>query len=502
MTPSPRSTTVFTLAAGCLLLSIPSANGLTIQWQRVLATNTRDFARGVSVDGVGGVYVAGQTDASLAGPHEGFTDGFVSRYGPTGQLQWSRQIGTNKSDVVTGVAADSNGSVYVSGATGGTIGGTNAGGTDAFIRKYSSSGTPSWTRQFGTSHTDTALGVAADEFGNVFVAGSTFGNLGGEFNSAKSDAFLAKYNSEGTLLWTRLTGTAQDEIGASVATDALGNVYLAGMTSGDLAGSSGTDDAFIRKYDASGAHVWTRQLGTSQGDRALGVSTDHLGNVFLCGYTQGDIGSPDESQGVQDSFICKFEDDGDLIWTRQFGGYNDDDAASVFADGTGGAYVTGTITFETGPSTGSRDVIVKRFDSEGGHVWSLQLGTSASDYGLAISADRNGGVFVAGEFSPGNAFLTKLSEIPGDYNGDGAVDGADFLTWQRAYGTLTPPRQSPDGDGNGEIGAGDLVIWRNAMGQVVPTNAAASRVPEPAVAGTLGAAIVLLLNYRRRNFRD
>ena len=108
-----------------------------------------------------------------------------------------------------------------------------------------------------------------------------------------------------TLEWTRQLGTTERDQSFGVSADGLGNVYIAGWTSGDLGGpNAGSSDAFISKYDATGSLLWTEQLGTSGGDYNHGVSADSLGNVYISGDTEGSLGGP--NTGSSDAYAAKF----------------------------------------------------------------------------------------------------------------------------------------------------------------------------------------------------
>ena len=107
---------------------------------------------------------------------------------------------------------------------------------------------PLWVRQLGTETWDIALGVATDAAGNVYLAGSTRGSLGGA-NSGRDDAWVAKYDAAGHVLWKRQLGTNTSDNASGVATDAAGNVYLAGSTHGSLGGANrGSNDVWVAKY--------------------------------------------------------------------------------------------------------------------------------------------------------------------------------------------------------------------------------------------------------------
>jgi len=126
---------------------------------------------------------------------------------------------------------------------------------DVFVAKFDSSGTKQWSRFFGTATNDVASGLAVDGSGNVYITGNSDGALDGETNAGGHDLYLVKYNTSGTRQWTRLLGTTSGEYGRSVAVDGSGNAYLTGHTSGNLDGATnnGGNDAYLVKYDTSGA---------------------------------------------------------------------------------------------------------------------------------------------------------------------------------------------------------------------------------------------------------
>src|SRR5439155_574707 len=147
-----------------------------------------------------------------------------------------------------GVAVDATGNVYAAGSTYGTfVGQTSAGVVDAFVRKEERHGGEVWTRQFGTADSDKAFGVAVDATGNVYVAGETFGTFAGQTSAGGVDAFVRKYDPNGTEVWTQQFGTADFDKAFGVAVDATFNVYVAGETLGTFAGqtSAGVFDAFV-----------------------------------------------------------------------------------------------------------------------------------------------------------------------------------------------------------------------------------------------------------------
>jgi len=255
----------------------------TWQWTKQNGTDRYDEARGVATDSSGNVYVTGYTEGGLDGNTSvGKADLFVVKYNSSGTKQWTKQLGTWDSDFANGVATDSSGNVYVTGSTYRNLdGNTSAGNADLFVVKYNSSGTKQWTKQLGSSSRDYANGIVTDSSGSVYVSGTTYGGLDGNTSAGNADLFVVKYNSSGTKQWTKQLGTSSTDTANGVATDSSGNVYVAGGTYGGLDGntSAGDNDLFVVKYNSSGTKQWTKQLGTSSTDSANGIAFGN--NTFL-----------------------------------------------------------------------------------------------------------------------------------------------------------------------------------------------------------------------------
>ena len=143
------------------------------------------------------------------------------------------------------------------------------------------------------------------------MTGSTDGGLDGNTYYGKSDIFLVKYNSSGTKQWTKQLGTSEYELGIDVTSDSSGNIYVTGFTRGGLDGntSSGESDIFLIKYNSSGTKQWTKQLGTSSYDSGFGVTTDTSGNIYITGQTKGGLDGNTNS-GKRDIFLIKFNSSG------------------------------------------------------------------------------------------------------------------------------------------------------------------------------------------------
>ena len=335
----------------------------------------------------------------------------MAKYDASGQALWTGQLGTSDWDQSFDVAVDPGGNIFVSGYTTGSLDGqTSAGGDDAFVAKYDSSGSLMWTRQLGTSGSDISYGVAADVFDNVFISGATYGGLDGP-SEGLNDAFLAKYDTLGSLLWTRQLGTPYSDESCGVAADVFDNVFISGYTRGNLDGqtSAGNSDAFVSKYDTSGSLMWTRQLGSVRYDSSNGVAADAFGNVFISGHTGGSLDGQ-TSAGGQDAFVAKYDSSGSLMWTRQLGTSNSDDSYEVAADVAGNIFISGAThgSLDGQTSAGGWDAFVAKFsvlklgDVNGdGWVGGDDLTIILTNWGLdgqtREQGDLTGDLFVGGD---------------------------------------------------------------------------------------------------------
>ena len=272
-----------------------------------------------------------------------------------------------------------------------------------------------WSYGFGDTKFDYGMSTCVDGSGNVIVSGYFQGTVnfgGGALTSAGyEDIFLAKYDVGGNHLWSQRFGGPSTDQSWSVSVDSSGNVFVTGSFIGtaEFGGggltSAGAWDIFLAKYDASGAHLWSRRFGGTSDDRSRSVSVDDSGNVFVTGYFYGTSefgGGPLTSAGYTDIFLAKYDASGAHLWSQRFGGTSYDRGHSAGVSGSGNVFVTGvfagTVDFGGGPLTGADDVhmiFLAKYDASGTHLWSQEFG----GYSSSLSVDGSENVFVTGYFS-------------------------------------------------------------------------------------------------------
>jgi len=425
-----------------VLLCASLASAQTLDWTRQFGSSGFEFSTGVSADSSGNSYNVGFTAGVLtsadAQPQSsaGFFDAFVQKRDSAGTEIWTRQFGSAANDFANDISTDSSGNSYVVGGTIGTLSGeTSSGGTDAFVQKRDSAGNIVFTDQFGTSGLDIAQGISADSSGNIYLAGRTGGTLPGQTSAGGFDAFLQKRDSAGNIIWTRQFGTSALDVATEVSVDSSGNSYVVGITQGSLSGPNlGNFDAFVRKYDSAGTVVWTRQFGTSAFDQLTGVAVDGSGNAYVAGFTTGSLSGP--NLGNLDAIVRKYDSAGNVVWTRQFGTTGADNAIRISADSFGNSYVAGSTagTLPGESSAGGTDAFVQKRDSAGNVVFTDQFGTSANDQAQGVAVDASAKIYLAGltqgslagpNLGNFDAFARKYSQVLcTDADNDGfAIEG-------------------------------------------------------------------------------
>ncbi len=333
-------------------------------------------------------------------------------------LEKVKQIGTVGTDFIFDSTVDAAGNVYVGGGTTGSIEGSILGPRDAWLAKFDSNGNQLWSQQFGTAGVETAWGLANDG-SNIYVVGDTSGDLANT-NQGGRDAYLAKFDSDGNQVWSQQLGSFSLEQSFGITTDKKGNIYVSGQSLGDLGGPNNnvgqnlgsteatqssivpTTDSFVTKFDSDGNQLWIEKFGTAELDDFYNIAIDQDGNVFAGGPTMSNLEGEDAE--LYDSWLVKLDNDGQLEWLEQFGSLDYEFLWDIDTDTEGNVYATGwTLGDLGGENAGSYDIWLAKYDSNGNQLWLEQFGTSGDDSSLlgGIDVDSNDNIFLTG-YTDGN----------------------------------------------------------------------------------------------------
>ena len=417
------------------------------EWTRLLGNAGQNTANAITTGSDGSIYIAGYTNADIVREttgdldgqiYSGLSDAFISKYNPDGTKDWTRLLGTSRFDEANALTTGSDGSIYIAGYTYGDLDGQTNNDEyhgDAFISKFNPDGTKDWTRLLGTSDNDTGRALTTGADGSIYIAGETSGDLDGPTNSGSPDAFISKFNVDGTKDWTRTLGAPGDvydpstEIAFALTTGSDGSIYIAGYTTGDLDGQTNNDerdqDAFISKFNADGTKDWTRLLGSYADDEALALTTGADGSIYIAGITEGDLDGQTFNGGYEDAFISKFNPDGTKEWTRLVGQSSRDVAYALTTGSDGSIYIAGSTEGDLDGqkhSGGYGDAFISKFNPDGTKDWTRLFGTNSYDRANALTNGADGSIYIAG-YTQGdlggqthignnsNAFISKFIEL-------------------------------------------------------------------------------------------
>ena len=276
--------------------------------------------------------VAQHSDGTVFSGGVGTENAHVGRHDTAGNLQWLRTFGPALSggyDWVRSVASDIQGNLFVTGSTSGDLAAPNAGGADSFIRKYDAAGYELWTKQFGSNLVDQGDDIAVDSQGNAYVAGYARASGPNQYDRT----YLTKFDANGNVLWSFHDQQGSEQ---SVALDSQGNAYFVHSI---RESQSAQSDIAVVKISSAGSQIWRRTLSTPQFDDPTEVAIDGNNNIYIAGRTGGLLGQ--QQFGNDDAFIAKYNALGNLQWIDQFGTPYWDIISSIAADAQGNVAITG-----------------------------------------------------------------------------------------------------------------------------------------------------------------
>ncbi len=367
-----------------------SSSGV-LQWGRWIDSVAHDGVYDIKADTMGNMYVVGSTTDSfqsdlgtLMGPKPSATyAAFIIKFNSSGVAQWGKWIdGTGSGVDGQGVTIDTAGNVYITGSSASVVHadwlsllGSKPDGTStagAFIVKYNSSGVAQWGKWIdGSGSNDYSYGIASDSNNNVYITGYAGNNFQSELSTlmgAKPGAttgasYILKYNSSGVPQWGKwIDGSASSEQGNRIVTDSLNNIYVVGYGNGtfqtELASvmnikpvTGVNNGAFVLKFNSSGVAQWGRWIDGASDDRGYGVAVDSLQNVYVTGYTVGDLQTDITSLigtkpgASNNSFIVKYDNTGNLLGGTWIGGDGSDVTMGIGVDSNNNVYVGGYATY-------------------------------------------------------------------------------------------------------------------------------------------------------------
>ncbi len=477
------------------------SQGAPLQWATYYGGSASEYSNAVVTDVSGNVYLGGTTvsPSGIASPGSwqtsyggGANDAYLVKFDPSGNRLWATYYGGTADEECYALAVDGAGNIYMAGYTGSSGGiasggfqNTFGGGYDAFLVKFNSAGTPLWSSYYGGTGAEYGCALSIDASDNIYLGGRTYSPSGiasggsqNTFGGGLWDAFLVKFSSSGTRLWGTYYGGLGDDMGYGVAVDGVsGSVYLDGWTSStaNIASAGfqntfggGSWDAFLVKFSSSGTRIWGTYYGKTFDDEGFSACTDLSGNVYMGGdtYSTSGIASGGSQStfggGLYDAFLVKFDSGGNRLWGTYYGGTGSEENFGVVTDPAGNVYLSGDSYSANNIASagyqntriGTENPFVAVFNASGVRQCATYYG-QAHDEGGHTALDASGNVYLSG-YTPGTTGIATAGAFQTTYGG-GLYDA--FLVKLSACGTLPLTLLSFSGQGRGGVNS---LQWETA----------------------------------------
>jgi hypothetical protein len=459
------------------------AQSPTFEWAKSIGAVNYDYSYDIALDSAGNVYTTGYFQGTVDfDPGPGIfnltTAGsglFISKLDPLGNLVWAKALSGTYSCKGHSLALDSNGNIYITGSFEGTIDFDPGTGiynltsvgenNNAFACKLDAFGNFVWAKQMSGEGYCSGLSLALDEAGNwdIYITGNfietvDFDPSSGIFNLTsvgdKTDIFICKLDALGNFIWANQLGGSGLKSCRQIIIEPNGNgaIYTIGWFDGTVdfdpdptnnfnLTAIANYDIFITKLNSSGNFIWAKQLGGTGFNKGMALALDPNGNgdIYLTGAFQQTVDFDPgvdvfnlHSAGDFDIFVSKLNSSGNFVWAKAMGGPSYQYGFSIALDLLGNIYTTGyfrgNCDFNPDPSETfllnapeNDDIFISKLDNTGNFVWAKQILGNGDDYGLALTLNTSGELFVTGAyFSPTINFdLTTLTNyFTGGYSCD------------------------------------------------------------------------------------
>jgi hypothetical protein len=452
-----------------------------------------DNAWDVAIDASGAVYIAGDTltaqlpttPASFQTNFGGSTtfsgDAFVAKLdGTLTNLVYLTYLGGMTGDAAQALAVDGAGNVYLTGYTDSTnfptanTTFTNINGNphpeldlhylDAFVTKLNASGSSlDYSLYLGGSRAEQCYGISVDSAGQAYVVGGTTSSNLFRLNAAQTnygggeDAFIAKLNAAGQVLYCTYFGGTNQDRGINIMGDAAGFATIVGFTrsvnfpvtnaiQSNLNQSSNLTtarDAFVARFTPDGVPVYSTFWGGIADDQGSGLALDAMANAVVTGWTSSTnffVTSNSLPTAVisnrtsREFFVSSLDLSGAPLYSLIFGGTASDESRDVAVDLDGNIIVVGntsstnlpttnTVGFLTTTNAGSNDVFVVQFSPGGDSLlYSVYLGGRRDDTGYGVAVDPSGNAYVVGRTASTNFPTTNSPGVAPFTRSQGSFD--------------------------------------------------------------------------------
>jgi len=392
-----------------LTAALVQAQAPPIVWSETYGGSLNDSPGAMIQTADGGYLLVGNSWSSngQVGINRGFTDIWVVKLDPAGNLEWQRSYGGSGFDNAHAVVTAQDGGYLIAGSTSSTDGDVAQlqGQADFWALKLSATGDLEWERTYGGSLNDSAFGVVALPDGGFVLAGDS-NSADGDITSPRgfNDFWLVQISPTGDLLWQRSFGGSSGETCYGLCRVTDGGIVMVGPTSsgdGDVSNIPyEADQVWVVKVSDTGVLEWETTLGGSSIDIAFAVARAPDGGVVIGASTSSTDGDVIGNHGLKDWWVVKLTTDGALDWQRCLGGSDDDDFLREIAVTENGDYVicgrTNSTDGDVGAPLGGGDGWLIRLNGDGELLWEQCVGGTSGESLRTVVNTTDGGYAALG----------------------------------------------------------------------------------------------------------
>ncbi len=310
--------------------------------------------------------------------------------GNDGSLFWSAKIGTTTNDYPTDLKQTSDGGFIICGYTyGGFIDSLT---TDVFLLKVDDQGFPMWSNTYGGSANDAAYSVLVNDVGEYYIFGNT-----SSYGNAATSALAMRFDASGNPLWTNVNSSNATNSYSCATFNQSKQILAAGYS----LNTQFNIDQYISLIDTNGITLWSFTTGSNNPDMIFAIYQCNDGGFVTAG------SSSNLSSGNYDVNIVKRDANGTILWNKNFGKAEEDQAFSIVEDSLQNLYVTGRTNIGS-----SASVVYQNFILQLDHQGNLLFSKSYGDPALPSEGNN---IIIAGD---GNIVSTGYINSFGDPNGD------------------------------------------------------------------------------------
>jgi len=372
-----------------MLTALTLANLAVAQttFQKIIGGTNDDLANAVQQTSDGGYIIVGETRSYGTGNR----DVYLVKLDSLGNTVYSKTYGGNVEDYALTLDQTTDGG-YIIGAHTGSFG---QGGHDYYLIKTDSNGDTLFTKLYGGTAPDGIYNLHQTVDGGYIIGGHT-----SSFGAGAHDYYLIKTNANGDTLWTKTYGgSSGDYFRSVVSLELTENPYYVIVGETLSFGTGGIDILMARTDGFTGDLIWSKTYGGSTNDYAYGIYETSDVGLIIVGHTNS-FGA-----GGMDIYVIKTDLWGTIQWSKTYGGAGDEYGYSIQQTSDNGYIIVGSTTSF---GAGSNDVYLIKTDANGDILWTKTYGGSMDEVGQSVQQTTDGGYIITGNTS---SFGTGLKDI-------------------------------------------------------------------------------------------